>query len=86
MIEVYIVYHNNSTLKEIGRSNLKDSPFFHLIDERKDKKKAWKVKGAFSAKMNPFVVIYDGERPMRAFYSETGEDVIESLITYLNED
>ena len=36
--------------------------------------------------MNPFVVIYDGERPMRAFYSETVEDVIESLITYLNED
>lgn len=86
-MEVYIVYNDDQTLKELGdTSDLKVSPFFHFIDDRtrRGRKDAWKIKGGFGAKLSPFAVIYEGDKPIKAFYSEA-EDVIKSLIKYLNE-
>lgn len=86
-MEVYIIYNDDQTLKELGdTSDLKVSPFFHFIDDRtrKGRKDAWKIKGGFGAKLTPFAVVYEGEKPIKAFYSEA-ENVIESLIKYLNE-
>lgn len=84
-MDVYIVYDNDRVLKRLGGTKV--SPFFHFIDDRtyKGKKESWKIKGGFGARLTPFVAIYEGEKPIKAFYSETGEDVIESLINYLNE-
>lgn len=85
--DVYLVYNDDSQLRKIGGTyTLKVSPFFHFIDDRtrQGKKDSWKIKGGFGAKLTPFAVVYDGENPIKAFYSETGEDVIESLINYLN--
>lgn len=84
-MDVYIVYNNDEVLKKLG-GTLKVSPFFHFVDDRtrKGKKDSWKIKGGFSAKLTPFAVVYEGEKPLKAFYSETGENVIDSLIDYLN--
>ena len=84
-MDIYIVYNNNETLKRLGDIQ-GISPFFHFIDDRthKGKKDSWKIKGSFGAKLTPFIVIYEGEKPIKAFYSETGEDVVELLKKYLN--
>lgn len=86
VMDVYVVYNDSSVLTRIG-SELKTSHFFHFMDDRthSGRKDGWKLKGSFGAKLTPFAVIFEEEKPLKAFYSETGEDVIESLIKYLNE-
>lgn len=81
--DVYIVH--NSDININGETNL--SPFFHFIDERTrhGKSEGYKLKHQFGAKLSPFVICYDKEKPIKGFWSESGEDVIKSLINYLNE-
>lgn len=83
--DVYIVYNDDKQLKEIG--DTKVSPFFHFIDDRtfEGRKKAFKLKGSFSAKQSPFIVCYDKDKPVKAFYSEVDNNIIKSLTDYLNE-
>lgn len=85
--DVYLVYNNNAQIKRIGDTLLKVSPFFHFIDDRtkEGKKESFKLKGSLGARLTPFALCMDGEKAVKAFYSETGEDIIESLINYLNE-
>lgn len=85
--DVYLVYNDDTHIRQIGGAyTLKVSPFFHFIDDRtmKGKKDSWKLKNQFAAKMTPFAVVYDGEKPLKAFYSESDENVIKSLINYIN--
>lgn len=86
-MDVYIVFNDNTTLKRIGDSEIKGSPFFHFIDEGtyKGKKEAYKLKTDWSAVQTPFAIVFDGEKPLKAFYSEVDKDVINSLINYLND-
>ena len=78
---IYIVY--NKELKGIDIS--KYSVEFHLIDTStsKGKKEGLKLKSRYAAKLEPFVLVTDKEKPLIAFYSEA-EDVIDSLIKYLD--
>lgn len=86
-MDVYIIYNDDLIPKRIGDANLKASPFFHFIDDRthKGKKDSWKIKGGFGAKLTPFAVVYNRDKPLKAFYSEADSDIIKSLIEYLNE-
>ena len=86
--DVIVVYNDESQIRRIGGAyTLKESPFFTYINEssRKGKKEAYALKGHWGARMTPFAICMDGEKAIKAFYSETGEDVIKSLINYLNE-
>lgn len=85
-MEVFVVYNDDKQLKELGEFVI-DSPFFTFIDDRtyRGRKEAWRLKGQFSAKLSPFAVVYNNNKPIKAFYSEA-ENVIQSLITYLNEN
>lgn len=85
-MDVYLVYNDDKDLKKLGDANIKASPFFHFIDDRtrRGRKDSWKIKGGFGAKLTPFAVIYEGEKPIKAFYSEADENIVESLIKYLN--
>ena len=86
--DVYLVYNDDTQLRKIGGTYaLKVSPFFHFIDDRTfaGRKESFKLKGSWGAKLTPFALCLEGEKPIKAFYSETGEDVIKSLINYLNE-
>ena len=85
--DVIVVYNDDSQIRRIGGTyTLKESPFFTYINEssRKGKKEAYALKSHWGARMTPSAICMDGEKPIKAFYSETGKDVIESLIKYLN--
>ena len=85
MIEVKLVYDNNTNLNEIG--DYLQSPIFCLIDmtTSKGQKEGYKLKGHWGAKLNPFAIVYQDNKPIKAFYSEA-EDVISNLINYLNNE
>ena len=87
MIDVYIVHNDDNIKKKIGDSNIKGSPFFHFIDDRtrKGKTEAFKLKSHWAAKLTPFAIIMEGDKAVKAFYSEADNDVIYSLIKYLEE-
>lgn len=87
-MDVYIIYNDDNILKKLGDAVLKASPFFHFIDDRtySGKKDSWKIKGGLGAKLTPFIAIYENNIPIKAFYSETGKDIIKELIEYLNLD
>ena len=85
--DVYVVYNNDNVLRRLGGTyTLKVSPFFHFIDSRtlNGQKEAFKLKGSWGARMDPFAIVFDGDKAIKAFYSETGENIIESLLTFLN--
>ena len=84
MTEVIVVYSDKSQLDRIGDTS-KYTPIFHFVDSlaRKSKKEAWRIKSYYGAKLDPFAVILDNEKPIKAFYTEA-EDVIDSLTKYLN--
>ena len=84
MTDVIIVYSSKSQLDRIGDTS-KYTPIFHFVDSlaKKSKKEAWRIKSYYGAKLDPFAVILDDEKPIKAFYTEA-EDVIDSLIKYLN--
>lgn len=84
MTDIIVVYSNKSQLDKIGDTS-KYTPIFHFVDSlaKKSKKKACRIKSYYGAKLDPFAVILDDEKPIKAFYTEA-EDVIDSLIKYLN--
>lgn len=84
MTDVIVVYSDKNQLDRIGDTS-KYTPIFHFVDSlaKKSKKEAWRIKSYYGAKLDPFVVILDDEKPIKAFYTEA-EDVIDSLIKYLN--
>ena len=84
MTDIIVVYSDKSQLDRIGDTS-KYTPIFHFVDSlaKKSKKEAWRIKSYYGAKLDPFAVILDDEKPVKAFYTEA-EDVINSLIKYLN--
>ena len=84
MTDIIVVYNDKSELDRIGDTS-KYTPIFHFVDSlaKKGKKEAWSIKSYYGAKLDPFAVILDDKKPIKAFYTEA-EDVIDSLIKYLN--
>jgi hypothetical protein len=86
MIDVYIV-HNSLDLKDKFTNEDINSEFFiHFIDEGtlKGKKKAYKLKSLWGARLTPFACVYEGDKMIKGFWSETDNNIIQSLINYLN--
>ena len=83
-MNIIVVYSDKNHLNRIGDTS-KYTPIFHFVDSlaRKSKKEAWRIKSYYGAKLDPFAVILDNEKPIKAFYTEA-EDVIDSLTKYLN--
>ena len=86
--DVFVVYNNEGQIKRIKEVDIPNFPFFTFINENSNKgrKEAFALKGHWSARMTPFALCLNKETPVKAFYSETGEDVIKSLINYLNDE
>lgn len=86
MITVKFVYNNPSDKDRVLDANLQDI-FLELYDEGsyKEKKQAYKLKASCGARMTPFVAVYEGDELIKAFYTEADDDVLKSLIKYLNE-
>ena len=84
MMNIIVVYSDKSQLDRIGDTS-KYTPIFLFFDSlaKKSKKEAWRIKSYYGAKLDPFAVILDDKKPIKAFYTEA-EDVIDSLTKYLN--
>lgn len=85
--DVFVIYNNDDQINRIKGETFKVSPFFTFIDERKYKsrKEAYKIKNHWAAFATPFAICMNNDKPIKAFYSETGTDIIAELINYLHE-
>ena len=83
-MNIIVVYSDKNQLDRIGDTS-RYTPIFHFVDSlaKKSKKEAWRIKSYYGGKLDPFAVILDDEKPIKAFYTEA-EDVIDSLTKYLN--
>ena len=83
--DVFIVCCDKSQIKKVEDATNVTSTF-HFIDPstKKGNKGAKALKDYWGAKLEPFAIVMEGEKPVKAFYSEA-EDVINNLISYLNE-
>jgi hypothetical protein len=88
MIIVKIVYDSNMDTKfqeELVNSLPENvSVETHDMAYTKSRKTGFKVKGAFSARLNPFVGIFKDKSVLKGFYSEdTKTFTIDNIINYL---
>lgn len=81
--DVYIVYNDDCHLDRVNEEEVK--PFLHLIDQRtkNGNKDARKLMTHWGASQIPFVICFEGEKPIKAFYTEFQTNVIEDLLDYL---
>lgn len=80
-MEIKITYND-----PVQVESLKELKGFTFIDSlsKKGKKEAWKLKNYWGAKLDPFALVLEEDKPIKAFYSEAC-NVVESLKQYLNE-
>ena len=85
MIDIYIVHDNPNVEGIIWNTPLEVEPFFHFLDigSKKDMSKAYKFKQIWGARKNPFCLIEEDGKAVKAFYTETGDDAIEQMLKYL---
>jgi hypothetical protein len=85
-MNVTVVHNGDEKLvKRIMKADLAGNPFIEFLDIsiHNDKKKAYKLKSYYGARLNPFILIAgkDFELPL---YSEADSDIVSTLITKLN--
>lgn len=82
---VKITFNDRKQLEKLDVSKYSDIEF-SIYDSlsRKDMKKAQTLKSHWAARLDPFIVVEKNNKVIKAFYSESKDDVIESLIKYLN--
>jgi hypothetical protein len=85
-MEAIVIYDNKKDRELLDLIDSKFPIFIEYIDYNtvSGRKEAFKVKSHWSAKMNPFVVVQDGEKIIKVFYSEKN-NAINQLINFLNE-
>lgn len=85
-----VVYNDDSqSLVNDLKKVLPDYPFVNMEtyheDLFKERKKAFKVKGAYSARYAPFAVLLDNDsKAVSAFYSEANTCTLDTIIQNLN--
>ena len=85
MIEISIVYNNEKQIEKVRELD-NDSLTFNFIDitTKKGKKDGWALKNFFGAIKDPFIMCYNNGVPIKGFWSEASDNVIDNLISYLN--
>ena len=84
-----LIYDNDSgylyySLKDLCTKKSIDFNAFNM-SIYKDRKKGFKIKGGFSARLNPFAVIYNEDNePVKAFYTEAGKCSLDEITKTLN--
>ena len=86
-MQATVVYENKKD-KELLNLIYSEVPIFiEYIDfnTKNGRKEAYAVKSKLSARLNPFVVLQEGEEIIKVFYSEKG-NAIQQLINYLKNE
>ncbi len=83
MTEVFIVYNDDKQIEKVKEIH-NESLTFHFINtnDGKGKKEGLKLKNYWAAKLEPFAIILQNGKPIKAFYSEY-ENIIDKLYNYL---
>lgn len=83
MINIYVTYSDTNDLVKINNlSNTISVTSFNSLSKT-DKKKSYTLKSHWAARLDPFAIVYEDDKPIKAFYSEADENVIDTLIAYL---
>lgn len=88
MTDIYITFEDKYIPEYVYKSNLPEGLYFHFYDEltKTGKKDAYKLKSEWGARKSPFALVCDKDNPIKAFYSEADNDIINSLINFINEN
>lgn len=83
---LYLTYNNNcQQLLEQLQNELNNIEIIaYNEDTKKERKKAFGLKGNYGAKESPFSVLYKEDKPIKAFYTEVKECTLDNIINYLN--
>ena len=87
MIHIIIVYDNDKQKKLVLNSKFKIEPTIEFYNTNtKEGRKGYKIKGEWGARKNPFVLLEDNGKPIKAFYSENDweDNAIIQMINYLS--
>ena len=81
MKDIYIVFDNIDDLNLLEDA-IDSNYFLHYwnINKHNDRSKAFKFKGEWGAKQNPFVLISENDKVIKAYYSETGDNAVKQFI------
>lgn len=76
-------FHQLSKLMEEKYQNIKFEAFHE--NKLRQRTKAFRVKGGYSAKQSPFAVLLNVEnKPVKAFYTEAEECTVDNIEFYLD--
>ena len=86
-MQATVVYENKKDRELLNLIYSEVPLFIDYIDfnTKNGRKEAYAVKSKWSAKLNPFVVLQEGEKIIKVFYSEKG-NAIQQLINYLKNE
>ena len=86
-MQATVVYENKKDRELLNLIYSEVPLFIDYIDfnTKNGRKEAYTVKSKWSAKLNPFVVLQEGEEIIKVFYSEKG-NAIQQLINYLKNE
>ena len=84
-MEAYIIYENKEDRELLELINSKFPIFIEYINfnSKKDRKKATRIKSHWAARKNPFVELKEGDRTVKVFYSDGGENAVQQFVNYL---
>ena len=82
-MKVTITYSDESILSRIPKS---ENITLLDVETLKGKKEAFKLKSHWGARLDPFILLEDNGKAIKAFYSEAG-NAVEDFLKYIqNED
>lgn len=90
MIKIFIVYDSPEQLQVFKNKSLPFNPLveYYNMNTRNGRKEGFKLKREWGARANPFCIIYDEDKAVKAFYSENDweDNAIIQLLNYLQNE
>lgn len=85
MYDIHITYTDKQDKELLEKVNTQTPAYLHFYDmlSSSDKKHGWTIKNVGAATLDPFVLVKEGDKIVKAFYSENG-NAINQLILFLN--
>lgn len=81
MIDIYLVFDDVNDLNRLEEIINEDFYLHYLnINKHHDRNKAFKFKGEWSARQNPFILLEEKGKVLKAYYSEVGENAVTQFI------
>lgn len=86
-MDIFVVYNDENTIKELKDGDFGSSSF-HFIntDTLKGRKEGNKLKYRWGTKLEPFVMIFNEDIPIKGFWKESSKDPIKDLINFLQDN